>query len=168
MAAALLADRLSNRQVQAEVRSAGILEPGIPARPEAVAAMAERGIDISAHRSCRLDASVVRAADLVLGMAREHAREVVVLDPDAYGHTFTLKELVRRGEADPRHHTEGLGEWCTRLTAERGATDLLGSASTDDVDDPIGAPLSAFRATARELDGLVTRLVKVVWPSGTT
>ncbi len=168
MAAALLDEHLSRCHVQAEVRSAGILEPDIPARPEAVAAMAERGIDISAHRSRHLDASAVRAADLVLGMAREHAREVIVLDPDAYGHTFTLKELVRRGEADPRHRTEKLGKWCARLTAEREASDLLGSASTDDVDDPIGAPLSAFRATARELDGLVTRLVRVTWPSGTT
>ena len=34
-------------------------------------------------------------------------------------------------------------------------TDMVGRSDADDVPDPIGRPLDAFRATARQLDSLV-------------
>jgi protein-tyrosine phosphatase len=164
MAAALLAGRLSGAQVHAQLKSAGILERGRPAWPEAVAAMAERGFDLTNHRSRHLEGRHVVEADLVVGMAREHVREAVALVPEALDRAFTLKELVRRAEALPRARNP-LAVWLASLNAGRDVTELLGAASMDDVDDPIGAPLSAFRDTAAELDDLLARLVQVAWPS---
>ena len=57
MAAALLARRLSELGVAAQVRSAGMLGGGDPPLPEVVSVMAGYGIDLTAHRS-----RVVRAA----------------------------------------------------------------------------------------------------------
>jgi protein-tyrosine phosphatase len=162
MAAALLAVRLADASVPAEVASAGMVLGGRPAWPEAQAVMAERGIDLSAHESRQMSAGDVANADLVLGMTREHVREAVVLEPSAYDRAFTLKELARRSSVEPRCDRP-LGAWFAALAAERGLEDLLGADSADDVEDPIGRPITAFRATAAELEVLVARVVHASW-----
>jgi protein-tyrosine-phosphatase len=98
----------------------------------------------------------------VLGMAREHVREAVTLDPVALDRAFTLKEIVRRGDVRPRGRRE-LRAWLAELASEREPRDLLGAAKIDDVDDPIGGPTSAFRKTATLLDELTARLVRIAW-----
>jgi len=164
MAAALLARRLHEVGVASDVSSAGLLEGGRPAWPEARAAMLERGIDLSAHQSRRIEPQLVAGADLVLGMTREHLREAVALHPVAYERSFTLKDLVRRAGVEPRG-PQPLDAWLAHLAAEREIEDLLGASPIDDIEDPIGGPLAAVRATAAELDGLVGRLVGSAWPA---
>ena len=163
MAAALLARRLDEVGVASEVSSAGLLEGGRPAWPEARAAMLERGIDLSAHQSRRIEPQLVAGADLVLGMTREHLREAVALHPVAYERSFTLKDLVRRAGVQPRG-PQPLDAWLAHLATERNIDDLLGASPIDNIEDPIGGPLAAFQATAAELDGLVGRLVRAAWP----
>ena len=103
MAEALLADRLASTGVPVTVTSAGMLTSGVAPPPEVVAALAPYGLDISEHRSRHLEAADVEAADLVVGMARSHVRDAVVLVPGAWPRIFTLKELARRGsDAGPR------------------------------------------------------------------
>lgn len=158
MAEALLRERLRQAGVAAETSSCGLLEPDIPATAEAIQTMAGLGLDLSAHRSRRLDRRTVEGADLVLAMAREHLREVVVAAPDAFQRTFTLKELVRRGEAaGARRPTEDLSTYLARVDFGRRPGDLLGGSGEDDVADPIGRPAEAYRATAAELDDLCRR-----------
>ena len=67
------------------VASAGILQGGYASPPGVVTTMAELGIDLSRHRSAQVSAELVAASDVVVGMARRHAREVVLLDPAAWG-----------------------------------------------------------------------------------
>lgn len=94
------------------VSSAGLLPPGFPAPPEAIRAMEPYGLDLSTHRSRRLSIDDVLAADLILGMDRRHAREIVLLNWEAWPYTFTLPELIRRGEqVGPRRLTVTGGEW---------------------------------------------------------
>lgn len=166
MAEVMLAAKLARRGVDADVRSAGILEGGKPAWPEAVEAVAERGLDLGAHRSRPMEPGLVRDADLVLGMAREHAREAIALEPSAYSRVFTLKELVRAGTRHPRGG-EPLDTWLADLADGRAVEDLLGADPADDIGDPIGGPLDAFRATATELDGLLDALLTIAFPSRT-
>lgn len=163
MAEVVLAAKLAARGVDADVRSAGMLEGGRPAWPEAVTAMAEWGLDLAPHVSTQLTVPIVRDADLVLGMTREHAREAIVLEPSAYARVFTLKELVRGGSSRPRG-TQPLDTWLAEVAAQREVEDLLGADPHDDVEDPIGGPLESFRATAAELDGLLDRLVAAAFP----
>jgi protein-tyrosine phosphatase len=105
----------------------------------------------------------VTGADLVLGMARQHVREVVLLDPAAWPYSFTLKELVRRGElAGPWARGQSLDEWLAKVAADRTHSEMLGASAADDVADPIGGPRSRFEATAAELSELMAALVSLM------
>ena len=161
MAEVLLRERLRAAGVAATVSSAGTWRAGEPASGGSLRAMQARGMDLSDHRSRLLDRDAVDGADLVVGMAREHVREVAVLVPELFGRTFTLKELVRRGEAaGPAVGT--LDEWVDRVGAGRRPTDLLGDSPDDDVADPIGLADPEYERTAAEIEDLVDRLVALV------
>jgi protein-tyrosine-phosphatase len=143
-----------------------MLGPGVAPPPEAVAALAHYGLDISGHRSRYLEADDVRSADLVVCMARSHVREAVVLVPDAWPRTFTLKELVRRAsEVGLRRPGEGLATWLARVGEGRVQSELLGDADVDDVDDPLHGAAEDYLATAALLEELVDRLVTLAWPA---
>lgn len=158
MAAALLARRLPS----IEVTSAGSLPGGRPASGGSVRAMASRGLALDDHVSRTLDPAMVEAADLVVCMARRHLREVVVAVPSAMPKTFTLRELVRRGEAVGP--ASSLGEWLALVGAGRRSGDLLGDDVNDDVADPIGGPDDDYERTAVQLEDLVARLGRLLDP----
>ncbi len=146
------------------MRSAGLLEAGQPASNHGVDVLSARGIDLSTHRSQSMTAELLQQADLVLAMAREHVREAVVLVSAAFPKTFTLKELVRRGnEIGPRQPGEPLDRWLARAHAGRSSRDLMGYSREDDVADPIGRPRAAYEQMVEELSGLVDELVWLVW-----
>ena len=159
MAAALLRRRLDEAGLKTVVSSAGLLFDGKPATDHGLAVMADRGVDTSAHRSRKLRPDLLAGADIVIGMAREHIREAVVLAPDTWERAFTLKEIVRRGEErGGRAPGEPLEPWLARLHEGRRRSDLLGDSEADDVADPIGGPRRSYQRTAEELDDLTARL----------
>ena len=165
MATAILRRRFDERGIPAQVTSAGLYEAGHPAVEGALRALSARGLDAGEHRSRRLEADVVREADLVLALEREHVREVVVLEPEAWSRTFTLKEFVRRAAAaGPRGPDESLSGWLARLHGGRRRADLLGSSPDDDVLDPTGGSPEDYEATMEELDALLSSLVALGWP----
>jgi protein-tyrosine phosphatase len=167
MAAEIFRHRLRERAATVTIASAGLLEPDLPAVEGVQRALAGRGLDAGDHRSRRLDAELVRGADLILGLERQHVREVVVLDPATWSRAFTLKEIVRRGEkASRRDAGEPWPAWLDRVHSGRQRADLLGSSPEDDVADPMGGALEDYEATADELDDLLSRLVDLGWPPG--
>jgi protein-tyrosine phosphatase len=166
MAAATLLRVANTREVTLAVASSGLLPGGQSPPSEMVATMAARGIDLRDHLSRQLTVGMVEDACLVIGMAREHVREVVSLRPDSWGRTFTLKELVRRAsDQAPRAQGQRLSEWLEELNEGRRRADLLGSSPADDLADPVGGPRSEFEATATEIEQLVSGLVERAWPS---
>jgi protein-tyrosine phosphatase len=166
MAEAFLRHRLGGRRVEVHVASAGLRLVGEPASANGVDVLAERGLDLSAHRSRILDRELLESTDLALAMSREHLREAVLALPDIWPRAFTLKELVRRGEMIGRRAPgESIEAWLARAHSGRNRADLLGSSSDDDVDDPMGLSRSAYEKTADELADLVDRLVDLLWPA---
>jgi protein-tyrosine phosphatase len=164
IAAALLSARLRELDVDAVVESAGLRDAEALVDEGAVLALKGRGVDLRRHRSRLLEAAMVRTATLVLGLEREHVREAVLLDPSVWRRTFTLKEIVRRGEAaGARQHGESIEEWGARAQGDRVQQDLLGSDPIDDVADPYGRAAGDYEDAAMEIDDLVTRLVRLVW-----
>ena len=149
----------------ARVSSAGLLSDGQPATDTAVDTMAEPG---PRHLRPPQPPHQLRAcssrADLIVAMAREHVREAVVLRPDRYRRTFTLKELVRRGRRGSRAPGEALEDWLARLHDGAAPLDHLGASPVDDVADPVGQGPHVYERTAAELDDLTTRLVDLLWP----
>ena len=169
MAEVLLRRHLADLGVDATVASAGLLEAGNPASAHGVDILRGRGLDLTTHRSRRMSRDILSSADLILGMAREHVREAVVLDPGLFPRTFTLKELVRRGEATgPRRPGEGLRDWLARVHQGRRSADLMGASREDDIADPIGGPRAAYERLATELDDLLDRLVALAFAGALT
>jgi protein-tyrosine phosphatase len=134
--------------------------------PESVQAARELGVDISAHRGRELLVDHVEAADLVIGMSREHVDAVARSLPGAAGKTFTLKELVRLLEGlRPLPGPVGPGALPERVTEADALrrTGFSGNPRDDDVVDPLGMPLESYRAIAWELRGWTGRLVDAMF-----
>jgi protein-tyrosine phosphatase len=166
MAQAMLTTRLTMRSAPVTVASAGLLPGGQPPPPEVVSVMATIGLDVAGHRSRQVTGADLGAADLIVGMAREHVRYAAVQSPGCWPRAFTLGELLRRGEqAGPRAPGEPFGAWLARAAGDRRRRDLLGGPHVDDVPDPYGGPYPAYRAAAVLLDQLTRDLVRLCWPS---
>jgi protein-tyrosine phosphatase len=166
MAEVLLRNLIATHGVRARVASAGLYPSGSPATPDAVQVMADRGLDLRRHQSRQIDHDILGHADLVVTMTREHVREVAVGDVAFLDKTFTLKELVMLGDlVGPRRPGEPYKGWLARLAASRRREALLGVGHDDayDVADPIGGTRAQYRATAKELEELLTRMLELVW-----
>lgn len=127
MGEALLRERAP--QGVTRVFSAGISAlVDYPAEPEAVALLAEHGIDLSAHRAQQVTEETVGAADLLLAMDDSHLRWLHRRYPQARGRAYKWLHWNGGGEVlDPYgmpraafeqalHQIEtGLSGWLERL-----------------------------------------------------
>ncbi|HEX6418539.1 MAG TPA: hypothetical protein VFZ77_08575 [Acidimicrobiales bacterium] len=160
MAEGLLRRLLARAGVGATVGSAGLLPGGARATADAVATMAARGVDIRDHVSRTVDAGTVRSTPLIIAMTRAHVREVCADHGAPMERTFTLKEIVRRGEqVGGRLPGEPVPRWLARLDAQRRPADLTGDDPIDDIADPVGRPRPVYEATADQLSDHLQRFV---------
>jgi protein-tyrosine phosphatase len=132
-AAALLRQALGPLGVR--VDSAGFLRANRPAAPDAVAAAARRGVDLSHHRSRLLTPEFARSADVI-----------VVMDP---GQQRALRERFRRLERD----VIVLGDLDPALPEE-------GRART--IRDPIGQGPEVFEASYARIERCVGEIARVL------
>ena len=167
IAEALFGAETQRRGLDVVVSSAGTL--GGLRRPMAESALSEvepAHPQMAAHRSRLLRPDDVAAADLVLGMAREHVRHVTVLTPEAWDRTFTLKELVRRAQPiGPRLSGQTLPDWLAVVGAGRARADLLGASALDDIEDLVGQPAPVVRLVAHEIRAAVGIVAGLVAPA---
>jgi len=133
---------------------------GSPAMPGSVQAAVEREVDISGHVARKLAPAMVESADLVVCMAGEHRDVILRADPAAEQKVFTLKELVRILDSLPLLERVGPEALTDRVgqASEVRAAGFAGNPLDEDVADPLGQPLEAYRAIAWELDTWSDRL----------
>ena len=93
MAAALLRHHLGD-DPRFVIETAGFNDEGLPALPEAVALLAEHGMDVSGHVSRKCTAEMVRQADLVLCAEKKQVLSVVADCGGDFATTFTLPEFA--------------------------------------------------------------------------
>ncbi len=162
MAQALLEHHLRERGLGISVSSAGILgwNEG-PAVDEAVAALADRGIQLDGHVSRRIDAEQIRAADLVLTMTSDHAEAVRLRAPDVPERVFVLGEFLRLAERVGPRDDAPLPEWVRRVDAERPAQRRRASPG-DEIPDPLGEPAEVYRILAVRLDETTRRIATLL------
>jgi protein-tyrosine-phosphatase len=99
MAEALLQTRLARDEARQEwqVGSAGVwAADGRPASAHAVQEMAQRGIDLRAHRSRSVTCEMMTGADLVLVMTRHHVEALRADFPEHARKVHLLSEMVGR------------------------------------------------------------------------
>lgn len=166
MGAALLRRSLSVAGLDIGVSSAGVRagDHSLSVDALAVEAMAQRGLDISGHQPTPVSPAAVAGADLVVAMTRHDLREVVVASPEAFGKTFTWKQVIRKSaetSCDP-----GWQSWMNALNQGRSARDLLTPEPADDIPDPYGRPLADHVACADELATLADQLALVLGVHG--
>lgn len=154
-----LAERLGGETT--EVSSAGTIGwDGSGAMPESVRAGAERGIEISSHVARKLTGEDLARTDLMIGMAREHRVTSAALHPEAASRSFTLKELVRLLDELPADLDPASPDIVGRVAAagQLRHSGFSGNEWDEDVVDPLGMPLSSYRAVAWELQEWTQRL----------
>ncbi len=165
--AALLLHRQlgQSRTARVAVSSAGTLGAELSPPALLVEEGLRFGIDLGPHVARRVDPAMIEEADLVVGLAREHLREVVLAVPSSFHTSFTLREIARRGlEVGPRGATEALEAWLDRLHEGRQRPDLVGDSPFDDVADPMGGTSDDYRQMLVEVSGLIRTLRDLAWP----
>jgi protein-tyrosine phosphatase len=145
---------------------------GSPAEAGSIVAAAELGLDLSPHRGRRLRERDLADATLIVAMSREHRDHVAELYPRALSRTFTLKELVRLLEADrsggaytQRRSVDpeiALHDVVARADARR-REGVSGNPADEDVIDPLGMPITTYRAVASELEEWCARLADALF-----
>ncbi len=99
MAEALFKQEVARRGVarQWQIQSAGTwTERGLPATQFSQTVMARRQIDLAEHRSLPVDGELLRAADVVLVMTRNHQEALQAEFPEAADRVYLLSQLVNR------------------------------------------------------------------------
>ena len=146
------------------VSSAGtgaLVGSGVPERAQRLAA--GEGIDATAHRARQIDAGMIRGADLIVTMARDHRRLVVEALPAAMRRTFTLRELARIADAvEPRlpqavaesgasSPEEGMRAAIALAAALRGTVEPPASPDEFDIVDPYRRSDETYARSFEEL-----------------
>ena len=124
MAEGLLRDRFARRGLTGRVESAGLgALVGRPADPIAVELLAERAIDISAHRARQLTPELLASAELVLVMETAHQRDVERLMPSTRGRVHRIGRFGGFDVPDPYRQDRAAFEQALELI-ERGLGDF--------------------------------------------
>ena len=164
LAEVMLADALAPLGV--EVSSAGIQAvTGSPPARGSVELAAERGLDLTAHRSRPVTPELLAGADLVLTMSENQRDTCSRLVAGAGRYTFTLRELDRlAAHADtPARPPGGVPPGAAGTAGLIEAAHLARPAARpprgrEDIPDPIGLDWEHWLTLAEELDDVVARL----------
>lgn len=154
-AEALARNIVDSGRLPVQVASAGTEATSAPAVVNMVEVAAKFGVDLSGHRSRRVDVDLTSTADLIVTMTGEQVIEVVGVDPDATRRTITLVEFAAATTqvGVPQWDGVSVRTWAAGVT-DRPIAVVLGGAL--DVADPIGGPKRAYRRTAREITDLLS------------
>jgi protein-tyrosine phosphatase len=157
LAAALLAFEAEQYGLDVPKRfpSAGTdAQPGDLALPSMIKAAGKLGLDLSSHRTRPLTPTMVARSDMIVTMTEEQRARVSRMAAQALTRTFTLRELVRLGEALDEISSP-LSQRATELHRLRSR--VVGATVPEDVEDPSGRDGHATDKIAREIRRLVGR-----------
>ncbi|MCK9903291.1 protein tyrosine phosphatase [Frankia sp. Cpl3] len=174
---ATLASRAEQGESAVIVSSAGTRAlVGDPMDPHAATVLAERRVVGAGFRARQVTPAMVAEADLILCMTRAHRADVVAQTPRAVRRAFTLLEFARlTAVLTPDHPTAVKAQLaaCNQQGGLRSAGSALVAASAsargtvppvrlgdDDLEDPLGRDLDAFRACADSIERALDPLIR--------
>jgi protein-tyrosine phosphatase len=157
---ARLDERLGGAAATIEVSSAGTW--GLvdePMQAESAETLLRFGGNPDGFAARALTPEQIEAADLVLGLTREHRAKVVMMSPRASARTVTLREYARLltgvEATDLPATTGGLPgrlRAITELAFSRRGYVPLGDPADDDVPDPYGGKMAGYERAAELID----------------
>ena len=131
---------------------------GEPMHPNSAAVLAECGVDAGGFTSRTVDAGILRDADLVLTATGEQRTACLTLEPGAAKRTFTLRQFARFAGAAPTSDGRDMRQLVEVVNATRHRV----PPGADDLADPMGQPIEAFRACAEEIWGSLRVVVGAI------
>jgi protein-tyrosine phosphatase len=159
---ARLDERFGPSAATIEVSSAGTW--GLvdePMQPESAETLIRYGGDPEGFQAQALTPELIEAADLVLGLTREHRSKVVMMSPRATGRTVTLLEYARLLSGIELADLPAEGDLARRFAAitelafsRRGYVPPANSAD-DDVPDPYGGKMAGYDLAAELIDAAI-------------
>ncbi len=148
MAAALMQKIAEERGIGISVSSAGLAAfGGDPATSPTQQVMDAYGIDVSTHRSRRVQQPLIDESDYIFVMTEAHCRQLTAMfGEQAAAKTYVLKAYARMAEENaPTQEEKDCGEANTN-------TDM-------DIPDPFGDTVEAYRRTAEEIECAVRMII---------
>jgi protein-tyrosine phosphatase len=142
-------------------------DPGIPMQPHAAQVLKERGISPGRFASRPLTRELVGGANLILTADRGQRSECVSLVPAATRHTFTLRQFGRLVAATDQDNRPGtalparLHELLDALAGVRARLQPV-EPCDDELADPNGRPVEAFRVCADQIQAVLNVVVAAV------
>lgn len=162
---AALTDFVSPEEVIVQSAGTGALI-GAPMEPQSAQPLRKVGVDTSGFAARQLAATMVREADLVLGMTRVHRSAAVQMWPAALKRTFTLPEFARlAARIDPEELVAAAGSDASAPDRLRALVELAPLQRTpvvpefDDVPDPYGRESEAFQTAYAQITRAVDDIV---------
>jgi protein-tyrosine-phosphatase len=150
-----------------QISTAGTLDrDNEPALPEARQIAVLCGVDLSGHRSQRLSALSLEAADLVIGFEAAHVRQAIVDAGAPPANSFTFREFVRLvGRSAPASDTMTVerARIAVKLADDLRRQDPAAAGEDTGVPDPFGRPWKAQREIAVEVRDLSIELAQHVF-----
>lgn len=143
---------------------------GAPMMANTIGVLRERGADPDGFRTTPLTAELVANADLILAAGREQRADCVALEPSALPYTFTLKQFGRLASTVDIPPPPGL----TPAQRLRSLVSFVGTArgqaqpvpwQVDELDDPVGLPMPAFRRCADEIQQILDVIDAFIGPA---
>jgi protein-tyrosine-phosphatase len=158
----LLKEHTERERVPAVIRTAGFSDGGESPTDSTVRFLASRGIDVKGYLSHWMSDSGIAGADVIITAEHEHVVAIAGRWPDAFGYTFTLPELVERGEAVGPRGERTFQEWLTAVNLDRpNPLDYL-DVTVGEVDDPTGRAPAVWQTSFAQIDDLTTRLAALL------
>ncbi len=131
-----LLKKMLEKRVDVEILSAGT---GVfirtPASPETVVTLKKEGLDASKHQAQAVTDILLKKADLVLVMTRQHRQQVLEMAPEIEKRVYLLKEFAR--------------------IPKGSETDL-------DIPDPIGRPSETYDECLWTIKEAIQKIVKII------
>jgi protein-tyrosine-phosphatase len=145
-----------------EVASAGTqATAGNRCDTNSLAVAKQLGLDLSAHRSSRLNTTNVQGNDLVVCMTNEHLRHTVGLFTKSWPLTFTLTDFVRRASKVGPRAGGDMTRYIAHIHEGRSLKDAWIDGSDADVPDPVERSVAGHQKIFQEIREL-TRTMELL------
>ena len=162
MMAALFHQHATAHGIAITTLSAGIVEGGEPPTSNTVRLLGAREIDVADHLSAAISDTSVGGADLIITAEQDHVVSIAGRWPTAFARTFTLPELVARGQAAGPVGNRSIGSWLADINHGRlHGLDYL-DAPVGEIDDPTGKAPSVWADAFARIDHLTGRLAALL------
>jgi protein-tyrosine phosphatase len=161
--AGLLGHHAAEAGLDVEIISTGFVEAGLPPTDRTVRLLKRAGIDMSTHRSSRVDSEAPPATDLILTAERAHVVSLASRWASLFDITFTLPEAVERGDEIGARGDRDRRGWITDLSGGRPSRlTYLDDRRVGQVADPTGRSPAEWKRAFSVIDELTNRLVALL------